>query len=80
MTITLPEETLRTAEQLAAAGGHASVSEFLESLIAAAREKAEDLAAIREGLAQAEAGQMRPLNEAMADIARKLGLQVEGLT
>ncbi len=80
MTITLPEETLRTAEQLATAGGHASVNEFLESLIDAARDKAGDLAAIREGLAQADAGQMRPLNEAMADIARKLGLQVEGLT
>jgi predicted transcriptional regulator len=80
MTITLPDETLRTAEKLATAGGHASVNEFLESLIDAAREKAEGLAAIREGLAQAEAGLGRPLKEAMADIARKRGLQIEGLT
>jgi predicted transcriptional regulator len=80
MTITLPDETLRTAEKLATAGGHASVNAFLESLVDAARAKAEDLAAIREGLAQAEAGQGRPLKEAMADIARKRGLQIEGLT
>ncbi len=73
MTITLPDETMRTAEEQAVAGGYASVSEYLESLVDAARMKAEDLAAIREGLAQAEAGQGRSLKEAWADMARKLG-------
>jgi predicted transcriptional regulator len=73
MTITLPDEKARTAEKLATANGHASVNEFLESLIDAAQEKAESLAAIREGLAQADAGLGRPLKEAWADMARKLG-------
>jgi predicted transcriptional regulator len=73
MTITLSDEKLRTAEALAAAAGHAGVNEFLESLIDAAQEKAETLAAIREGLAQADAGLGRPLKDARADMARKLG-------
>lgn len=80
MTVTLSDETLRTAEALAAARGHANVGEYLKALVEADQERAATLAAIREGLAQADAGQMRPLREAMADIARKRGLQVAGLT
>lgn len=80
MTITLPDEMLRTAEAQAAAGGYANVSEYLQSLVEADRDRAATLAAIREGLAQADAGMGRPLKEAMADIARKRGLQVEGLS
>lgn len=77
MTITLPDETMRTAEAQAAAGGYASVGEYLQSLVEADRDRAATLAAIREGLAQANAGQMRPVREAMADIARRAGIQLE---
>lgn len=35
MTITLPDEVLRTAEELASAGGYASVSEYVQALVRA---------------------------------------------
>lgn len=37
MTIRLSDDKLRTAEALAAAGGHPGVNEFVESLIDAAQ-------------------------------------------
>jgi Arc/MetJ-type ribon-helix-helix transcriptional regulator len=77
MTITLPEHTLLTAKAQAAAGGYASVDDYVRSLVEADTEKAATLAAIREGLAQADAGLGRPAGEAMVDIARRVGIKLE---
>jgi Arc/MetJ-type ribon-helix-helix transcriptional regulator len=49
MTITLPEETLRTAEAQAAAGGYANVNDYVRALVEAAAANEADIDAAFEG-------------------------------
>ena len=74
MTIALTTDSYKTAEKLAASSGHANVSDYLESLI----EQAETLAAVREGLADLDAGRVRPLRAVFAEIATADGFELEG--
>lgn len=70
MTIALAADSYQTAEKLAASAGHSNVSDYIESLI----EEAETLAAIREGLADVDAGRVRPVRAVFAEIAASHGL------
>jgi Arc/MetJ-type ribon-helix-helix transcriptional regulator len=90
MTITLPDETLRTAEAQAAAGDYASVSEYLKSLVEAdaandaafegppelseAEEREAVVAAIRRSEEDVAAGRVRPAEDVFRDIAAKYGI------
>lgn len=49
MTITLPDETLRTAEARAAAGGYASVNDYMRALVEADAAADVDIEAAFEG-------------------------------
>lgn len=75
MTITLSEPFLSQARDQAARAGYDDVSAYLESLIERAGQQDESrnetLAAVREGLADVAAGRVRPMREALADLARK---------
>lgn len=73
MTVALADDTFRAAEKLAASAGHATVSEYLEALI----DEAETLAAIREGLADLDAGRVRPLRAVFEEIAAADGFKLE---
>jgi len=73
MTIALAADSYQLAEKLAASAGHSNVSDYIESLI----DEAESLAAIREGLADLDAGRVRPLRAVFEEIAAADGFQLE---
>jgi antitoxin ParD1/3/4 len=64
-------------EQYMATGGYASEDELLLDAFAALRQRDEDLAAIQAGIADMEAGRVRPLDDVFADLRRDFGLSVE---
>lgn len=72
-TIALATDSYKTAEKLAACGGHANVSDHIEAPI----DEAESLDAIREGLADLDAGRVRPLRAVFEEIAAAEGFALE---
>lgn len=78
MTITLSDPALNLARQQAADAGYADVAAYLESLIEQAdarrADRADTIAAVREGLADVEAGRVRPAQMGLEAIAQKYGL------
>ena len=74
MTLAPAADSDQTAEKLAAAAGHSNVSDSIESLI----EEAETPAAIRDGLADVDAGRVRQLRAVFAGIAAADGFTLEG--
>jgi Arc/MetJ-type ribon-helix-helix transcriptional regulator len=59
----LPTDVTRTIEALLASGKYASQDEILRDAFDALRQRDEDLAAIRAGIADMEAGRHRPFAE-----------------
>jgi hypothetical protein len=78
MTITLREPFRRLAEQQASDAGYPTVTAYFESLIERAdyqREtRDETLFALQAGLDDVADGRVRPMREALADLARKHGI------
>lgn len=79
MSITLKEPIRIMAERLAKDAGYDSVAEYLELLIERAEcqilDREETLAVCREGLEDAAAGRFLPAREALADLAKRYGLE-----
>lgn len=79
MTVNISDGHLTLAPEQATQAGYAEVGAYLEALIEEAvfdfpvESREEVIASIREGRADIAAGRSRPLDEVMADIARKHG-------
>ncbi len=63
-------------EQMAA-GNYGSEDDLLRDALGTLIQRNEDLAAIKEGIADMEAGRTRPLRDAAEEIGRKYGLTQE---
>lgn len=79
MTIQLSEAIRQEAEKRAAAFGFANINEYLESLVQddIEREREETLAALRANEADVAAGRGRPMEEAIRDLARQHGINLD---
>jgi antitoxin ParD1/3/4 len=60
------------------AGKYTSEDDVLRDALTALRDRNEDMEAIREGIADMEAGRMRPLEEVSERISRKYGFASDG--
>jgi antitoxin ParD1/3/4 len=61
-------------QQFMATGGYATEEELFLDAFAALRQRDEDLAAVRAGIADMEAGRTRPLDDVFDDLRRDFGL------
>ena len=71
MTYRFPRQIDQLVRQQMAAGNYASEDELLEDALRALYERNEDLAAIREGIDDMEAGRVEPFLSAAEEIAKK---------
>ena len=81
MTIELSDAIRQEAEKRAVAFGYASVDEYLESVIQDAfdREREETLTALRASEADVAAGRGRPMEDAIRDLARRHGIDLDAI-
>ena len=83
MGIALTEPYLALARQQATSAGYADVVTYLEHLIeradVQASARAETVAALREGAADAAAGRARPARAVLSDLAKKYALTEEAV-
>lgn len=79
MTIQLSDAIRLEAEKRAKAFGFANINEYLESLVQddIERERGETLAALRSSEADVAAGRMRPMREAIYDLAKQHGINLD---
>jgi Arc/MetJ-type ribon-helix-helix transcriptional regulator len=74
MAYTFPSDLQQSIQALLATGKYDSEDAVLRSAVAALRQREEDIAAIRAGIADMEAGRYRPLAEVDAEFRQKHGL------
>lgn len=75
MTITLSGTILALVQKQAAqAGFDDDLEAYLGTLVEEADDRAETLAAIQEGLADVEAGRVRPAREVLAELANRFDI------
>jgi Arc/MetJ-type ribon-helix-helix transcriptional regulator len=67
----LPIDVSQAIQSLMATGNYPSEDEVLRRALAALQQREEDLAAIRAGIADMEAGRMRPLAEFDAEFRKR---------
>lgn len=79
MTIQLSEAIRQEAEKRAVAFGFAGINEYLESLVQddIEREREETMAALRASEADVAAGRVRPMREAIYDLAKQHGIDLD---
>lgn len=77
MAYLFPPDVERLVHDEMTAGIYRTEDDLLRDAIRALREQREDLAAIRAGIADMEAGRVRPFEEVAAEIRRRKGFADE---
>lgn len=75
MSFSFSEDLRTLIDQQLATGRYTSEEDVLREALFALRERDEDLVALREGIADMEAGRVRPLKDVFDDLERRLGEQ-----
>ncbi len=73
MAYAFPPDVRQLIQEAENFGEYVSEDDVLRDALSALIRQNEDLAAIREGIADMEAGRFRPVSEVDAEIRRKLG-------
>jgi Arc/MetJ-type ribon-helix-helix transcriptional regulator len=74
MSYPFPPDVRQLVHQAMTTGEFASEDELLRDALTAWRDRNADLAAIRRGIADMEAGRMRPFEDAVRDFDQRHGL------